>query len=87
MAELSTRCQTLITILAASLYASRQTNDVVQGAADAFCQNEIRKLTGDRVSNSYYRQITDLGAAIADGGFPGLEEIERFEILMPYEKE
>ncbi len=48
MAELSSRCQTLITILATSLYAARQSNDVLQGAADVFCQKEIARLTGQR---------------------------------------
>lgn len=87
MAELSSRCQTLITILATSLYASRQSDEVLQGAADAFCQNEIRKLTGERPTNAYFRQVTDLGGKIADGGFPGLDEIETDEVMMSYDKD
>ncbi|MGI9456956.1 MAG: acyl-CoA dehydrogenase family protein [Aeoliella sp.] len=87
MAELSMRCQTLVTLLATSLYASRQSNEVVQEAADVFCQNEICKLTGARATNGYYRQVTDLGAKIADGGFPGLDEIATGEIMMSYKQE
>ncbi|MCO6045207.1 acyl-CoA/acyl-ACP dehydrogenase [Aeoliella sp. ICT_H6.2] len=87
MEDLSSRCQTLITVLATTLYASRQTNEVLHEAADVFCQNQIAKLEGERATNSYYRQITELGDVIADGGFPGLEEIDAYEIMMPYEKE
>ncbi len=87
MAELSMRCQTLITILATSLYGARQSNEVIQEAADVFCQNEIRKLTGQRPTNGYYRQVTQLGASIADGGFPGLDEIATDQIMMSYEQE
>lgn len=86
MVELSSRCQSLITILATSLYAARQSDPVIRAAADTFCQNETRKLRGERASNSYYRAVTDLGHSIADGNFPGLENIGVGEILMPYDK-
>lgn len=84
MAELSSRCQTLITVLATSLYAARQSSEVVQGAADVFCQQQIAQLTGERASNAFYRQVTELGRQIADGGFPGLDEIDAYDIMMPY---
>jgi hypothetical protein len=87
MTELSSRCQTLITMLATSLYAARQSNEVVRSAADMFCQNETRKLTGRRATNAYYRGVTDLGQAIADGGFPGLDKIDAGEIMMPYDRD
>ncbi len=86
MAELSTRCQTLITVLATSLYAARQPDEVLRVAADAFCQKEIARLASERATNSYYRRVTDLGGQIAAGGFPGLDEIQQFDILMPYEQ-
>ena len=86
MAELSGRCQTLITILATSLYAARQSSDVLQEAADTFCQKEIDRLTGQRATNSYYRQVTQLGEAIAEGNFPGLEDIQKNDILMRYDQ-
>jgi alkylation response protein AidB-like acyl-CoA dehydrogenase len=84
MAELSLRCQDMITMLATSLYGGRTDNDMVRDAADLLCQELTSKYTGRRPSNSYYRQVTELGAAIADGGFPGLEGIDAGSILMPY---
>jgi alkylation response protein AidB-like acyl-CoA dehydrogenase len=85
MVELSLRTQDLITILCTSLYGARSTQEFVRDAADVLCQELSNKLTGRRPSNSYYRQVTELGAAIADGGFPGLEGIDGGEILMRYE--
>jgi alkylation response protein AidB-like acyl-CoA dehydrogenase len=84
MAELSLRCQDMITMLATSLYGGRTDNEMVRDAADLLCQELTSKYTGRRPSNSYYRQVTELGAAIADGGFPGVEGIDAGAILMPY---
>jgi hypothetical protein len=85
MAELSLRTQDLITMLCTSLYGARSSHEMVRDAADVLCQELTNKVTGRRPSNSYYRQVTELGAAIADAGFPGLEGIEGGEILMRYE--
>ena len=57
---------------------------MVRDAADVFCQDLISKYTGKRASNRYYRQVTELGAAIADGGFKGIEGINGGEIMMRY---
>jgi hypothetical protein len=86
MAELSLRCQDLITILATSLYGARQEDVVVRDAADVLCQMLRMKLLGRRPSNHYYRQVTDLGAGIADGEFKSIAGIEPDGILMPYEQ-
>ena len=40
---------------------------------------------GPPADERYFRQVTELGAAIADGGFPGLEGIDAGEILMRYD--
>ncbi len=85
MAELSLRCQNLITILCTALYGSRQSDEILRASADVFCQELIQQLTGKRPSNAYFKQVTQLGAAIADGKFPGLAELKPDEILMPYE--
>ncbi|QDU58747.1 acyl-CoA dehydrogenase family protein [Aeoliella mucimassa] len=87
MAELSSRCQTMLTLLATSLYAARQENALLTAAADTFCQHEIAKLTGRRATNKYYRQVTELGQAIVEQGFPGLEEIDIDDIKMPYQQQ
>ncbi|MBA3481429.1 MAG: hypothetical protein H0T51_06400 [Pirellulales bacterium] len=84
MAELSQRCQDLITILATSLYGVRHESEIVRDAADVLCQELTQKYTGRRPSNKFYRQVTELGAAIADGGFQSLAGIDAGEILMRY---
>lgn len=84
MVELSQRCQDLITILCTSLYGARQEDEMVRDAADVLCQDITAKYTGKRASNRYYRQVTELGAAIAEGGFKGIEGISGGEIMMRY---
>jgi hypothetical protein len=86
MAELSLRCQDLITILTTSLYGARHSEPLVRDAADILCQNLRQKLLGRRASNHYYRRVTELGAAIAEGKFATIAGIEADEILMPYEQ-
>jgi hypothetical protein len=85
MSELSQRCQDLITILATSLYGARQEDVIVREAADLLCQDLRRKHLGRRPSNQYYRQVTDLGAGIADGEFQSIAGLVPDEILMQYE--
>ncbi len=86
MAELSQRCQDLITILTTSMYGARHDEPLVQDAADILCQNLRQKLLGRRPSNHYFRRVTELGAAIADGQFRSITGVEADEILMPYEQ-
>ncbi len=86
MAELSLRCQNLITILCTSLYGARQEDEIIRDSADLFCQERIRQHRGRRPSNRYFRQVTTLGAAIADGGFRSIAGLKPDEILMRYEQ-
>jgi hypothetical protein len=86
MAELSQRCQDLITILTTSMYGARHGDPLVRDAADIACENLRQKLLGRRPTNYYFRRVTDLGAAIADGQFASIAGIEAEEILMPYEQ-
>jgi alkylation response protein AidB-like acyl-CoA dehydrogenase len=86
MAELSLRCQNFITMLCTALYGARQENEILRESADVLCQELTQQLTSKRPSNSYYKQVTQLGAAIAEGKFPGLAELQPDEILMPYER-
>lgn len=87
ISEISTRVQDAVTILCTSLYAARQNDELVRAAADVICQDLTRKLTGERVSDRYFRTVTKLGEAIAEGGFPGIAGLKPDEILMPYENE
>ena len=84
MAELSQRLQDLVVILATSLWASRQSSEIVQTAADILCQDLTRKITGKRPSDSYFRAVTKLGDAVANGGFELIAGIDAGEILMTY---
>jgi hypothetical protein len=86
MAELSLRTQDLIAMLTTSMYGARQTDPLVRDAAEMFCQNLRQKLLGRRPSNYYFRRVSELGAAIADGQFRSIAGVEADEILMPYEQ-
>jgi hypothetical protein len=85
MAELSQRCQDLITMLATCLYASRQGDPIIQDAAWVMCESIRQKQLGRRPSNHYFRRATELGAAVAEGQFKRLAVAKAEEILMKYE--
>jgi hypothetical protein len=85
IAELSQRLQDAVVILATSLWAGRQSSEVVRTAADILCQDLTRRITGKRPSDAYFRAATKLGETIASGGFEAIAGIEAGEILMPYE--
>ncbi len=84
MAYLSQQMQDAVTVLCVTLYAGRSDDELVRGAADCLCQDLTRKLTGAPPTDRYFRQITELGAAIADGGFRSIAGVHPDEILMPY---
>ena len=84
MAELSQRIQDRVVMLATSLWAGRQSSEIVQAAADVLCSDLKRRLTGRRPSDGDYRAVTKLGEAVASGGFEAIAGIEAGEILMPY---
>ncbi len=86
MAELSQRCQDLITMLTTSMYGARHEDSLTRDAADIFCDSLRQKLLGRRPSNHYFRRTSELGAAIAEGQFRSIAGIEAEEILMPYEQ-
>ncbi len=90
MAELSGRCQDLITILTTAMYAARNQDEVIRAAGDLACQKLRQKLTGKRPSNRYFKNITALGRSIAAGDADaetslGLGSIDPHAILQKYE--
>jgi alkylation response protein AidB-like acyl-CoA dehydrogenase len=85
MSELSSRVQKLVVMLATSLYAAKQNDEVVRAAADCVCQDLACELTGNRPTDRYYRSVTTLGASIADGKFASIAGLAPDEILMKYE--
>jgi acyl-CoA dehydrogenase len=86
MAELSQRIQDLVVMLTTSLYAGKQDDEIVHAAADVLCQDLRRRLTGARPTNQYFRTVTKLGQAIAEGKFKSIAGVHEAEILMPYEQ-
>ena len=84
MSEVSSRIQKLVVILCTSLHAAQIEDEVVQTAADILCQNLTHELTGARPSDRDFRAVTQLGEAIADGGFTSIAGLTPDEILMPY---
>lgn len=84
MAELSQRIQDHVVMLASSLWAGRQSNEIVHAAAGVLCADLNRRLTGRRPSDSELRAVTKLGDAVASGAFEAIAGIDAGEILMPY---
>jgi hypothetical protein len=84
VAELSQRVQDHVVILATSLWAAGQQNEIVHGAADILCRDLTGRLTGRRPTDRYFRTVTKLGETIAAGGFEAIAGVEPEEILMPY---
>ena len=85
MIELSQRAQDTIVMLVTALWAHQQKNEAAVGAADILCQDLRRKLTGERPSDSYFRDVGKLADMILAGGYEALTGVERAEILMRYE--
>ena len=85
MSELSGRIQKLVVLLCTSLYASRQNDAVIRAAADVFCQDTVRELTGRRPADRYFRSASQLGEQIAAGGFTSIAGVDGGPILMPYD--
>ncbi len=84
MAELSQRVQETIVILVTALWAHGQQKDLFTAAADVLCQDLRRKLTGERPSDAYFRDVDRLADLVIAGGFGELSEIPAEEILMRY---
>src|SRR5262249_54979490 len=70
--------------LCTSLYAGRQKDELIRKAADGLCRHLTRQFTGKRPSDRDLRDLTELGAAIADGHGELTAGIEPPPILMPY---
>jgi alkylation response protein AidB-like acyl-CoA dehydrogenase len=85
MAELSQRVQDTIVILVTALWGHRQKDEVAVAAADILCQDLRRRLTGERASDRYLRDVSRLADIILEGGFKSLAGAPQQEILMKYE--
>jgi hypothetical protein len=85
MTELSQRAQDTIVMLVTALWAHRQTNEAAVAAADVLCQDLRRKLTGERPSDRYFKDVGRLADLVLAGGFEALAGVHQDEILMRYE--
>ncbi len=85
IAELSQRIQDNVVILVTALWGHQQKNEIALGSADLLCQDLRRKLTGQRASDRYFRQVSDLAETILSGGFDAIAGVPQDEILMKYE--
>ncbi|VTT97400.1 acyl- dehydrogenase : Acyl-coa dehydrogenase OS=Blastopirellula marina DSM 3645 GN=DSM3645_07086 PE=3 SV=1: Acyl-CoA_dh_N: Acyl-CoA_dh_M: Acyl-CoA_dh_1 [Gemmataceae bacterium] len=84
MSELSSRVQSLVVILATAVYAGRQTDEYTRKAADGICRTLTRQFRGKRATDADLRDLTDLGAALADGHGDFTAGIDPQPVLMPY---
>lgn len=85
MAELSQRVQDTVTILVTALWGAQQKDEAMVAAADILCQDLRRKLTGDRPSDRYFKEVNELADTIIAGGFEALAGVPRAELMMKYE--
>lgn len=85
MAEISQRVQDTIIMLVTALWGHRQRSEPMVMAADMLCQDLRRKLTGERISDRYFRDANKLADVILSGGFEAIAGVPRAEILMKYE--
>lgn len=84
MADASLRIQNLVTMLVTALWAEHKGSELHMMAADVMCQELRQRITGRKLGGTYYKMVTRLGAAIADGGYSDIAGIDAEEILMRY---
>jgi alkylation response protein AidB-like acyl-CoA dehydrogenase len=85
MAEMSQRLQDVVTILVTALYAHQKRNEGTVAAADILCQDLRRKLTGQRPTDRYFKDVGKLADVILSGGFEEIAGMAAEDILMRYE--
>ena len=86
MTELSQRAQDTIVLLVTAIWAHQQKSEAAKAAADILCQDLRRKLTGERPSDAYFRDVGRLADMVLAGGYEALTGVERAEVLMRYEQ-
>ncbi|QDV45043.1 Acyl-CoA dehydrogenase [Stieleria neptunia] len=84
MSALSLQIQNAVTMLVTALYAAGQNDPVTRAAADTVCRELKRRITGGHPSDNDFRQVTSLGATIAEDGWNELLGVEAGSILQGY---
>ena len=83
---LSQRIQDAVVMLCTSLYVARSDNETTQLAGEVACNDLYRRLTGRLPDNRDFRQVTQLGAWIAEEGWREIEGVEPDPIMMRYSR-
>jgi len=86
MSALSATVQDAVVILVTSLYAANCEDETTRAAADSVCRELRRRITGNPASDGDFRQVTKLGATIANEGWSQLSNIIAGDVLMPYKE-
>ena len=84
MAELSSRIQSCLVILATALYAGRQQDERVQRAGAVIGRDLQRQITGRRMTDREIRRTTQLGEMLVDDSSSFVDGTTEPEIMMPY---
>jgi len=84
MTAISERIQSAVVVLCTSLYAARSDNPIIRKAAECFGECTLNVLQRKQDSDALFRKSTELGQAIVDTGFPGLETVDAEPIMMRY---
>lgn len=84
MSQASSRVQDAVTVLVTSLYAAHHECELTRAAADVLCTHLRHRMSGSLPSARDFRRVTELGAAIADGGWAALHDVEQEKVLMAY---
>ena len=86
MSAMSSELQSAVVMLVTSLYAAKSDDETTKAAADAMCRELHRNITGKKSSDADFRQVTSLGATIAEEGWKELEGVKSSGILQSYDK-
>ena len=87
MSDVSSRIQKLIVMFTTCMWAAKQDDELVIEAAIVLAQDLKRELTGSRVTNDELKTVTRLGAAIKEGKYSPIANIDTNPILMNYENQ
>jgi alkylation response protein AidB-like acyl-CoA dehydrogenase len=84
MALASSRVQDAVTMLVVSLYGAKHECELTRAAAEGLCTHLRHRIRGTLPAGQDFRRATNLGGAIAEGGWAALHDVQQEEILMTY---
>jgi len=84
MSTISAQVMDSVVMLVTSLHGLRNSDVVTQEAADCACRELKSRMVCKPTSDSDYRQMTSLGARIAEDGWTEIIGTKASQILMPY---